>query len=247
MEPLIRFENVCKSFGKHRVFDGLTLEINRGEAMVILGESGTGKSVMLKMLIGLIKPTSGKIWFDGIDLTTLDEEGFLEVRRRIAMCFQGNALFDSMTNGENVAYPLREHKEHLSEEQIAHTVREKLSWVGLEGVEAKLPSQLSGGMRKRVALARAIASDPQVMLYDEPTTGLDPPNTRKISDLICRLNERMKVTSIVITHDMACAFFVADRVALLGGGKVISVMSKEEMLNTPREEVKEFVEAMPRW
>jgi phospholipid/cholesterol/gamma-HCH transport system ATP-binding protein len=246
VEPLIRFENVTKSFGKLKVFESLDLEINRGEAMVILGESGTGKSVLAKMLIGLVPPTSGKIWFDNIDVAELDEAGLLEVRKRIAMCFQGNALFDSMTIAENIAYPLREHTK-MSDDEIAGTVREKLEMVGLEGIENKLPSQLSGGMKKRVALARAIAAKPEVLIFDEPTTGLDPPNTRKISELIVRLNEKLKITSIVITHDMACAFFVADRVALIGDGKIAAVMTKDELLGSPREEIREFVEAMPRW
>lgn len=246
MSALIRFENVSKRFGRQVVLADVNLEINRGEAMVILGESGTGKSVLAKMLIGLVRPDTGKIWFDGQNITELDEPGLLEVRKRIAMCFQGNALFDSMTIGENVAYPLREHTT-LSEEQIAQTVRDKLCMVSLEGIENKIPSQLSGGMRKRVALARAIAAEPEVLIYDEPTTGLDPPNTRKISELICTLNEKLKITSIVITHDMACAFFIADRVALLSDQKISAVMTKNELLASGRDDIREFVEAMPRW
>jgi phospholipid/cholesterol/gamma-HCH transport system ATP-binding protein len=245
-DPLIKFSGVKKSFGKLHVFESLDLEVKRGEVLVVLGESGSGKSVLLKMLIGLVRPDAGEILFDGTNLTELDEEGFEAVRRRIAMLFQGNALFDSMTILDNVAYPLREHSD-MEEDEIKKTVTEKLGLVGLEDIENKLPSQLSGGMRKRVALARAIACNPEVLLYDEPTTGLDPPNTRRISELIRKLNEQLNVTSLVITHDMASAYFVADRVALLNDGRISAVMTRDEMVSSDREEIKEFVEAMPRW
>lgn len=246
MEQLIHFEGVKKAFKKQRIYESLDLTINKGETLVILGESGTGKSVMLKMLIGLIRPDGGSIRYAGDELSGLDEEGFQPVRRKIAMLFQGNALFDSMTVGENVAYPLREHTD-MSDEQIAAKVREKLELVGLEGTEHKMPSQLSGGMKRRVALARAIASQPEVLLYDEPTTGLDPLNTRRISELIKRMKEKLHITSVVVTHDLASAFFVADRIALLADGKINAVMTPEEMIASDREEIKEFVEAMPRW
>jgi phospholipid/cholesterol/gamma-HCH transport system ATP-binding protein len=246
VDALIQFESVKKAFKKQRIYESLDLTIHKGETLVILGESGTGKSVILKMLIGLIRPDGGSIRFDGEELSGLDEEGFQPVRRRIAMLFQGNALFDSMSVGENVAYPLREHTD-MSDEQIGQKVRERLELVGLEGTEHKMPSQLSGGMKRRVALARAIASNPEVLLYDEPTTGLDPLNTRRISELIKRMKEKLSITSVVVTHDLASAFFVADRIALLADGKIYAVMTPDEMIASDREEIKEFVEAMPRW
>jgi phospholipid/cholesterol/gamma-HCH transport system ATP-binding protein len=243
-ETLITFRGVRKQFGEQLIYDSLDLEIRRGETMVVLGESGTGKSVLLKMLIGLLKADAGEIIFDGTELTALRESEFLPVRKRIAMLFQGSALFDSLNVYENIAYPLREHKE-LKEEEIKRVVREKLDLVGLEDVEAKFPAQLSGGMKKRVALARALAGEPEVLLYDEPTTGLDPPNTRRISDLICALQKKLQVTSVVVTHDMASAFLVGDRLSLLGEGRILTTLTRDEFQRSAMPEIRDFMEAMP--
>ena len=211
-DPFIEFSQVRQSFGKNRLYEDLSLRVQRGETLTILGGSGSGKSVMLKLLIGLLKPDAGSIRFDGEELVPLSEAQLLPVRRRISMLFQGGALFDSLTVGENVAYPIHEHL-RLPPAQVAARVAEKLALVGLPGIEHMWPAELSGGMRKRVAIARAIAADPEVLLYDEPTTGLDPINTRRINELIMSIQRGLHVTSLVVTHDMATAFMVSDRLA----------------------------------
>jgi phospholipid/cholesterol/gamma-HCH transport system ATP-binding protein len=241
--PLIRFEQITKSFDGNYLYRDLSLDVFRGEIITIFGGSGTGKSVLLKMLIGLLKPDSGAIWFEDTDVAPLAEPEMLPIRRRITMMFQGCALFDSMTVGENVAYPLRELGE-LSEGEIERRVREKLALVGLEEAEEKLPAELSGGMKKRVALARAIAGEPEVLLYDEPTTGLDPPNTRRISELIVALRDQLHVTSIVVTHDIASAFLVSDRIALLDEEKIRVALPAEEFRRSKDPTIREFVDAM---
>ncbi|MCB9707938.1 MAG: ABC transporter ATP-binding protein [Myxococcales bacterium] len=237
----IEFEHIRKSFGPKRVYNDLNLHINRGEALGIIGGSGQGKSVLLKLLIGLLPPDSGHIFFDGKELTGLSEIEFAPVRKRIGMLFQGSALFDSLTVRENVAYGLREH-ERFTEPQISERVAEALAYVGLVGIEAMMPSDLSGGMKKRVALARAIATRPEVLLYDEPTTGLDPINTTRINRLIVRLQEQLHVTSVVVTHDMHSASFVSDRIAMIHEGRVIFTGSPDEMRNSSDPQVRGFIE-----
>ena len=218
--PFIVFEHLYKGFGKNRVLRGVTLEVFRGETLVILGGSGSGKSVLLKHTIGLMVPDRGRVVIDGVDLTGLSEEALMPVRKKVGMLFQGSALFDSMDVFENVAYALREHTS-LSEEEIVSRVRGKLALVELdESVETRMPSDLSGGMRKRVALARAIALEPEGILYDEPTTGLDPITARAINTLIRNLQRTLKVTSVVVTHDIASAFMVGDRIAFLFEGEM---------------------------
>jgi phospholipid/cholesterol/gamma-HCH transport system ATP-binding protein len=221
-EALITFSKVRKAFGPKQVYASLNLDIRRGEALTILGGSGVGKSVMLKMLIGLLKPDAGSIVFDGEEVTKMDERALSIVRRRIAMLFQGGALFDSQSVGENVAYGLEEHFRHkMTKQDIAERVDWALSLVDLPGIEAMRPSDLSGGMRKRVGLARAIAVQPEVVLYDEPTTGLDPINTARVNHLIMGLKEKLNITSIVVTHDMKSAFSISDRMAMVHSGRII--------------------------
>jgi phospholipid/cholesterol/gamma-HCH transport system ATP-binding protein len=239
--PHIRLVHLHKQFGPLTVFNDVSLTVHERECVVILGPSGTGKSVLLKHIIGLLRPDSGEVWFNDQRVDALDERGLEPIRRRFGFLFQGGALFDSMSVYENVAFPMREHKD-FKEAEIRDRVASKLAMVGLDGTQAKLPSELSGGMRKRVALARAIALDPEVMLYDEPTTGLDPIRSDVINELILKLNDELHVTSVVVTHDMASAFKVADRLVMLSGGKVIAEGRADHFRNSPNEEVRRFVE-----
>ena len=239
----IQFTGVQKSFGNNQVFADLTLGVRKGETLCLLGGSGSGKSVMLKLIIGLLPADAGSIGFAGQEITDLDERALLPVRRRISMLFQGGALFDSLSVSENVAYPLRE-RGGLRDEEIAHVVAQKLALVGLPGIEELRPSELSGGMQKRVALARAIVADPEVILYDEPTTGLDPINTRRINDLILSIQEQLHVTSLVVTHDLQSAFMVADRLAMLSDKRIAAVLPKDEFRRSPIAAIRDFVSAM---
>ncbi len=242
-ETLIRYSHVKKSFGPKVIFSDLSLEIKRGETTTIMGGSGSGKSVALKMLIGLLRPDSGSIVFDGDDVTKMNEEGLHEVRRRIAYLFQGAALFDSLSVGENVAYGLREQFWNtMTDDEIRARASQSLELVSLPGVEDMRPSDLSGGMRKRVGLARTLALQPEVILYDEPTTGLDPINTGRINHLITGIQRALKLTSIVVTHDMGTAFSVSDRLVMIARGKVLMAGTKEEWKNTTNTYVKDFIE-----
>jgi phospholipid/cholesterol/gamma-HCH transport system ATP-binding protein len=218
MNP-IELHGVEKRFDDQIVFRDLELAVNRGETLCVVGPSGVGKSVLLKLIIGLHKPERGQVLVHGADVTPLGERALRQVRRRVGMVFQGAALFDSLTVGENLAYGLREHF-RWDEQAIAARVAECLDWVGLPGIERMAPASLSGGMKKRVGLARALAPGPEVILYDEPTTGLDPTNTRRINELIRALQRRLGVTSIVITHDMPSVFAVGDRVGLVSGHRI---------------------------
>ena len=225
--PFIGYEDLHKSFGAKAVLRGVSLEVREGETMVILGGSGSGKSVLLRHTIGLLSPDRGRVTVDGTDVTGLAEEELVPVRKKVGMLFQGGALFDSMDVFENVAYALREHTD-LSEEEIASRVREKLELVELDpGVEGLMPSDLSGGMRKRVALARSIALEPRGILYDEPTTGLDPITAHAINVMIRSLQRTLNVTSVVVTHDIASAWEVGDRIAFLDEGKMAFVGTLE--------------------
>jgi phospholipid/cholesterol/gamma-HCH transport system ATP-binding protein len=219
--PLISFQHVRKSFGPKVIFTDLSIDFYRGETVTVMGASGSGKSVTLKMLIGLIKPDAGKILFDGRDVTTMSENELTEVRRRVAYLFQGAALFDSLSVGENVAYGLREQFwNKMTNDEILARVEQSLALVGLPGIEAMRPSDLSGGMKKRVGLARTLALQPEVILYDEPTTGLDPVNTAR----------------------MGTAFSVSDRLVMIGRGRTILVGTKDEFKNTSNQTVKDFIE-----
>jgi phospholipid/cholesterol/gamma-HCH transport system ATP-binding protein len=237
----IRFQHVRKAFNSNVVYTDLDLEIIKGETITIIGGSGTGKSVMLKLLLRLIEVDGGDIIVDGESVVQMSPEHLLKLRRRFGMLWQGGALFDSMTVKENVAYPLREHFKDYSEEKISKIVAEKLEVVGLPETVDMMPADLSGGMKKRISLARAIATDPEVILYDEPTTGLDPTNTNRINELIINLQKRFKVTSIVVTHDMASAFKVSNRLALLYNKKIEFVGTKGEIDRSNNEVVKRFI------
>jgi phospholipid/cholesterol/gamma-HCH transport system ATP-binding protein len=231
MNP-IELHGVEKRFGDLVVFRDLELTVLRGETLCVVGPSGVGKSVLLKLIIGLLKPERGRVLVNGTDVAPLGERSLRPVRRKVGMLFQGAALFDSLTVGENLAYGLREHFD-WDEAKIAARVAECLEWVGLPGIGNQLPASLSGGMKKRVGLARALAPGPEVILYDEPTTGLDPANARRVNDLIRALQARLGVTSIVITHDMPSVFAVADRVGLVSGRRIPLVVSAAEARSVP--------------
>lgn len=215
---LLQVHDLHKSYGTKKVLRGITFDLAKGESLVILGRSGSGKSVTLRQLNGLEQPEQGSVVFDGLEISEMDERELRPVRKRIAMLFQSGALFDSMSVFDNVAFPLREHSS-LSEEEIAAKVGDKLGRVRLSGIEKLMPSDLSGGMRKRVALARSLALDPELILYDEPTTGLDPVTSAVIADLIGRTREELGVTSVVVTHDLALARAVAQRIAFVDEGR----------------------------
>ncbi len=225
---MIELIDVHKSFGSQKVLDGLNLKIEDNQTTVIIGRSGGGKSVLLKHIVGLLKPDRGQVLVDGIDITKLNEKRLNDIRKKFGMLFQEGALFDSMNVGENVAFPLIEHTK-LKEADIGRIVAERLKAVGLSGVESKMPSELSGGMRKRVALARAIALQPQIVLFDEPTTGLDPVLSEAINQLIIDTQKAFNLTCIVISHDLESIFKIGHKIALLFNGKIIEYGTPEEI------------------
>jgi len=238
---MIELKNIHKSYGANHVLRGVSLDIKKGESLVVIGGSGSGKSVLLKHIIGLTKPDEGEVIVDSAALSQLDEDGLNEVRKKFGMLFQSSALFDSMSVWENVGFGLKRHTD-LKDKEIKEIAVEKLRMVGLVGVEDKMPSELSGGMRKRVGLARAIAMEPEILLYDEPTTGLDPIMADAINELIIEMRERLNITSIAITHDMKSAFKIADTIAMLYNGLIIKIGSSEEIKNTSDPVVRQFIE-----
>ncbi|MBU0742328.1 ABC transporter ATP-binding protein [bacterium] len=237
----IVLQGLTKTFQERKVLDGLDFTIDRGETVVIIGRSGEGKSVLLKHIVRLLEPEEGRVWIDGEEITSMRKRKLFEVRKRFGMLFQGAALFDSLTICENVGLGLREHGNH-SDEEIRERACKCLAQVGLSQVEDKLPSQLSGGMKKRAGLARAIAMQPDYILYDEPTTGLDPITSDAINDLILQLQAELKVTSIVVTHDMASAFKVADRIAMISTGRIIYAAGVDETRDTDHPMVRQFID-----
>ena len=237
---MIEIINLSKSFNSKKVLDNLNLIINSGEVIVIIGRSGCGKSVLLKHIIGLTKPDLGQVIIDGNEITRLEENEMDKLRLSFGMLFQGAALFDSMTVSENVGFTLREHTD-VPEKEIKAKVAGSLELVGLKGIEKLMPSELSGGMKKRVGLARAICNNPKIILYDEPTTGLDPIMADAINDLIIDLNSKLNVTSIVVTHDMVSAYKIADRIAMLYRGRIIAAGTPDEIKNTKDPIVKQFI------
>lgn len=237
----IACRDLHKRFFLKRVLQGVDLIINPGETLVIMGQSGCGKSVLLKHLVGLIHPDRGHVYVDGEDITHFRRKKLFEMRMRFGMVFQGAALFDSLTVGENVGLALREHT-NMSDEEIADVCDQKLRMVGMEGVSDKRPAELSGGMKKRVGFARAIAMEPECVLYDEPTTGLDPIMADVINNLIIKLNNELEITSVVVTHDLASAYKVGDRIAMLHDGKINFVGTPDEVRNTDHEIVRQFRE-----
>lgn len=239
--PVIELRNVSKRFGALEVLRNVDLKLHAGQTTVVIGESGTGKSVLLKHIIGLLKPDEGEVWFKGERVDHFSDRERNKSRVKFGFLFQGGALFDSMTAGQNVGFPLREHT-RKSRAEIDLIVAEKLHRVGLDGIQAKKPAELSGGQRKRVALARAIALDPEVILYDEPTTGLDPPRADVINELILKLKRELNVTGVVVTHDMTSAYKVGDRLVMLHAGRFIADGTPEEIRASTDSRVRRFIE-----
>lgn len=237
---MIKISNLSKAFGKQVVLDNVSLEIERGEIIVIAGESGVGKSVLLKHIMGLLKPDKGTIHIDDEEITSMSEKQLLKIRKIIGYLFQEGALYDFMNVFENIAFPLREHTK-LSGKVIAGKVSNILDVVDLKGIERKFPSELSGGMKKRVALARAIILDSKILLCDEPTSGLDPIRSRDISDLIKNVSRKMNCTTVVTSHDIANSFRIADRLALIRSGKIIALGTKEDLRASKDAFVSEFI------
>ena len=237
---MIRLVDVHKSFGRQRVLDGIDLGIQEGKTTVIIGGSGGGKSVLLKHIIGLLRPDSGQVLVDGVDIAALNDRDLNEIRKKFGMLFQEAALFDSMNVRENVAFPLREHTKK-KEDEIRRIVAERLRAVGLPGVEDKMPSELSGGMRKRVGLARAIALHPQIVLFDEPTTGLDPVMTEAINELIIKTQKDFNLTCVVISHDVQSIFTVGHKIAMLYQGKIIEHGTAEEIRRSSNPVLRQFL------
>ncbi|MBP2649975.1 MAG: Sulfate-transporting ATPase [Firmicutes bacterium] len=240
---MINLKNVSISFNGKPVIKDINLDVEQGETMVIIGPSGSGKSTLIRLMIGLIKPDGGEVWIDGQEISQVNEDKLNDLRRSMGMVFQYSALFDSMTVGENVAFGLRQHTK-MNDQEIARVVRRKLKMVGLSGQENKMPNELSGGMKKRVSLARATALNPRIILYDEPTAGLDPLMSATISRLISSTRRILKVTSVVVTHDMASAFWVADRIAMIYDGQIIACGTVSEIKESSDQLVQKFINGM---
>ena len=239
-EPMIELKNVSMSFQDRRILDDVSLQVQRGEILVVIGPSGSGKSTLLRLMIGLLKPDFGQIWVDGREISHLDEDELNRIRRNMGMVFQYSALFDSMTVGENVAFGIRQHTK-MPEEEILRVIRRTLRMVGLMGRESAMPSELSGGMKKRVSLARAIALNPKIVLYDEPTSGLDPVMSATINRLIMSTRRILGVTAVVVTHDMESAFTIADRIAMLYDEKIIAIGTPDEIRQSANPVVQQFI------
>jgi phospholipid/cholesterol/gamma-HCH transport system ATP-binding protein len=237
---MIEISGLHKSFGSKEVLRGLDLSIRRGETMAVIGQSGSGKSVLIKHMIGLMRPDSGRIVIDGVDICCLRDKDMFDVRRKFGLLFQASALFDSLTVAKNVSFGLERYRDYPPD-KVREIVRDSLDKVGLRGVEDLMPYELSGGMKKRVGLARAIAYGPEIMLYDEPSTGIDPIRADAINDLIVRTQRELEVTSVVITHDMTSAYKVADRIAMLYNGRIIQVGAPEEIKSSADPIVQQFI------
>ena len=237
---MVKLEHLKKHFKKVEVLRDVSLTIEKGETMVIIGRSGVGKSVILKHIMGLLQPDGGRVLVEGEEISSPNQVDLYRIRKKLSMLFQGSALFDSMTVGDNIAFALREHTD-LSEAEIQRIVADKLELVGLRGIEHKMPAELSGGMKKRVGLARAIAMEPQVILYDEPTTGLDPITADTINDLILDMQQKLKVTSIVVTHDMVSAYKVGDRIAMIHDWIIIFTGTGNELKASRDPRVQQFI------
>lgn len=238
--PIIELRDVSMSFRERSILRNLNLAVNPGEILVVIGPSGAGKSTLLRLMIGLLKPTSGEIWVNGQEITRMDEDELNVIRRNMGMVFQYSALFDSMTVGENVAFGIRQHTD-MPESQILTVIRRTLRMVGLMGRENVMPSELSGGMKKRVSLARAIAINPKIVLYDEPTSGLDPVMSTTINRLIMSTRRILGVTAVVVTHDMDSAFTIADRIAMMYDEQIIAIGTPDEFRQSNNPVVKQFI------
>ena len=244
MEPIISAQSLVSHYGTRLVLDRVSMEVQRGETMVILGGSGSGKSTLVRHLVGLERPTSGSVCIMGHDICRLPERELNQIRRRMGMSFQGSALFNSMTVGDNVALPLREHTE-LEESTIQIIARMKLEQVGLAGFDSYMPAQLSGGMKKRAGVARAMAMDPEILLFDEPSAGLDPIIAAGIDDLIVKLKQAFGMTIVVVTHELASAFLIADRITVLDKGRIIASGTREEIQVSTQPRVRQFLDRVP--
>jgi len=231
-QPVIDVQDLYKSFAGFPVLKGINLKMMEGTTTVVLGASGSGKTVLMKHIMGLFKPDHGQVIVDGENVSTMSRQQLAVFRERMGMVFQSSALFDSMTVGDNVAFPLREHNPGLSEQEILEKVKEKLAVVDLHDVEQKYPAELSGGMRKRVGLARTIVREPKIVLYDEPTTGLDPLTTESVDEMIIHARERLSVTSVVISHDIGSAFHIGDRIAVINEGRIVEEGTPQEVRKT---------------
>jgi len=242
---MIEIQDIYKNFGEHQVLKGLNLKINTGETCVIIGRSGCGKSVLLKHMVGILRPDRGRVLVDGREVGKMSEKELSALRMKISMVFQGGALFDSLSVAENVGFGLIEHN-HLSQRELLERTEDSLCSVDLCGIGNLMPSELSGGMKKRVALARAICIKPEIILYDEPTTGVDPITADSINELIKTLHDRLKVTSVVVTHDMKSAYRIADRIAMMYHGKIIAEGTPEEIQNTQHPVVHQFINGLAK-
>jgi len=240
MKKKIIVENLIKKFGNKVVLENISFEVYENEVFVIMGGSGSGKSTTIKHIIGLLKPTSGRIIIDGVDITQLKKSELIEFRKRMGYLFQEGALFDSLKVWENVGFYYLENT-NMPKKEIYELARKKLALVGLKGIEEMYPSELSGGMRKRVSLARAIATSPEIVLYDEPSSGLDPVTAAVIDELILSLKKKLGVTSIVVTHDLQSAFYIADRIAMIHKGKIYAIGTPEEIKSSPDPIVRQFI------
>jgi len=239
-EPMIDVRDLWKSFGGNQVLKGVNLQMMPGTTTVVLGGSGSGKTVLMKHIMGLFKPDHGEVYVDGENVSAMDRQQLAKFRTRMGMVFQSSALFDSLTVGENVAFPLREHTK-LSDDEIRERVKEKLSVVDLHDVEEKFPAELSGGMRKRVGLARAIVRDPKIVLYDEPTTGLDPITTESVDEMIIGAREKLGVTSVVISHDIGSAFHIGDHIAMLHDGRIVEEGPPDKLRHSTEPHTQHFL------
>ncbi|MBI3405768.1 MAG: ABC transporter ATP-binding protein [Acidobacteria bacterium] len=243
-DAMISVRNLRVSYGDREILHGISFDIPNNETMVILGGSGSGKSTLLRTLVGLEKPTSGEIWIRGQNIANISAAEMDSLRRKMGMSFQGGALFASMTVGENVALPLREHTQ-LEDSTIQIMVRLKLEQVGLAGFENYMPSQLSGGMKKRAAVARAMAMDPEILFFDEPSAGLDPIIAAGLDDLIVKLKRAFRMTIVVVTHELASAFLIADRMVLINKGDIVAYGTKEELQASTHPRVRQFLDRVP--
>jgi len=241
---VLSVRNLRVNYGEREILHGITFEVKAGETLVILGGSGSGKSTLLRTLVGLERPTSGEIWVNGRNIATVSDAELYEIRKKTGMSFQGGALFGSMTVGENVALPLREHTK-LEDSTIEIMLRLKLEQVGLTGFEYHMPSQLSGGMKKRAAVARALAMDPQVLFFDEPSAGLDPIIAAGIDQLILELKKAFRMTIVVVTHELASAFLIADRMVLIDKGNIVAIGTTDEMRSSTQPRVRQFLDRIP--
>ena len=241
MNAIIRTENLCKAFGANRVLEKVSLELPENKISAVIGQSGSGKSVLFKTIIGMLKSDSGRVWFRDVELSALRQSELIAIRRYFGYAFQNAALFDSMTVGENLAFPLRELLRLKNRSEIRRRVAQMLEWIELPGIEEKQPDELSGGMRKRVGVARALIAQPEVLFFDEPTTGLDPVLSETINDLVVRVNRELQITCVMITHDIPAAFRIADKIAFLDSGLIIADGSPRDLSESEHPMVRDFI------